>query len=176
MPRGSAAPRRGRRDTVALTTLAGVADGYFELLSLRERLQIAAANREAARELLEVVQARFDAGQSDPVELATQRGVLSAAQLVIPDLQQRAAAALAALAVLVGQPPEDFKVGGHRPGRAERAAGGAGAAGGADHAPSGRLPRRGEPAGRRCGPGRGAGGAAAVPDADRGRAGCRTRR
>ena len=107
--RGAAA--RADRDTLALTTLAGVADGYFELLALRERLQIALANRDAARALLAVIQARFDAGQSDPVTLATQRGVLAAAQLVIPDLQARAAAALAALAVLVGRPPEGFQVG-----------------------------------------------------------------
>ena len=101
---------RADRDTLALTTLAGVADGYFELLSLRERLGIAQSNLEAARGLLAVVQARFNEGAADPVTLATQRAVLAAAQLAIPDLRQREAEALTALALLVGQPPEGFEV------------------------------------------------------------------
>ncbi len=101
---------RADRDTLALTTLAGVANGYFELLSIRERLKIAQSNLDAARGLLEVVQMRFDAGASDPVTLATQRTVLAAAQLVIPELRQREQEALTALALLVGRPPEGFEV------------------------------------------------------------------
>ena len=101
---------RADRDTLALTTLAGVADGYFELLSLRERLDIAQLNLQAARGLTDVVQARFNEGAADPVTLATQRAVLAAAQLAIPELRQREAEALTALAVLVGRPPEGFQV------------------------------------------------------------------
>ncbi|HTB67696.1 MAG TPA: efflux transporter outer membrane subunit [Steroidobacteraceae bacterium] len=101
---------RADRDTLALTTLAGVADGYFELLSIRERQQLAQSNLDTARGLLEVVQARFNAGASDPVTLATQRSVLAAAQLVLPDLRQREAEALTALALLVGRQPEGFQV------------------------------------------------------------------
>ena len=101
---------RADRDTLALTMLAGVADDYFELLSLRERLSIAQSNLEAARGLLDVVQARFNAGAADPVQLAAQRAVLASAQLAIPDLRQREAEALTALALLVGQPPEGFHV------------------------------------------------------------------
>ena len=40
---------RADRETVAITTLAGVADGYFHVLSLRERLRIAQSNVDAAR-------------------------------------------------------------------------------------------------------------------------------
>jgi outer membrane protein, multidrug efflux system len=101
---------RADRDTLALTTLAGVADGYFELLSIRERQKLAQSNLDTARGLLEVVQARFDAGASDPVTLATQRSVLASAQLALPDLRQREAEALSALALLVGRQPEGFQV------------------------------------------------------------------
>jgi multidrug efflux system outer membrane protein len=101
---------RADRDTVVLTTLAGVADGYFEVLSLRERSAIARSNLAAARGLLDAVQARYQAGLSNPMELATQRAVLATAELAIPDLQQREQEALAALAVLVGRPPEGFHV------------------------------------------------------------------
>jgi multidrug efflux system outer membrane protein len=101
---------RADRDTLALTTLAGVANGYFELLSIREQIRTARSNLDAARGLLEVVQTRFDAGASDPVTLATQRAVLASAQLVLPELRQREQEALAALALLVGRPPEGFEV------------------------------------------------------------------
>jgi multidrug efflux system outer membrane protein len=104
------AAARADQDTVALTTSAAVADGYFELLSLRERLRIAQSNLDAARSLLEAVQARFNAGAADPVQLATQRTVLASAQLAIPELRQRESEALGALALLVGQQPEQFQV------------------------------------------------------------------
>jgi len=70
---------RADRDTVALTTLAGVADSYFKVLSLRDRLGLAALNLNAAQKLLDVIQARFNAGVANPVELAAQKAALAAA-------------------------------------------------------------------------------------------------
>jgi multidrug efflux system outer membrane protein len=104
------AAARADQDTLALTTSAAVADSYFELLSLRERRQIAQSNLDAARSLLDAVQARFTAGAADPVQLATQRAVLASAQLAIPELQQREAQAATALALLVGRQPGQFQV------------------------------------------------------------------
>ena len=101
---------RADRDTVALTTLAGVADGYFHVLALRNRLGIATANLDAARKLLEVVQARFNVGMANPVELATQKALLATAGLVVPELQQQETEALAALALLLGRVPEQFSI------------------------------------------------------------------
>ncbi|HEV2701994.1 MAG TPA: efflux transporter outer membrane subunit [Steroidobacteraceae bacterium] len=106
------AAARADQDTVALTTLAAVADGYFDLLSLRERLRIAQSNLDAAQSLLDAVQARFNAGAADPVQLATQRTVLATAQLAIPDLRQRESEALSALALLEGRQPEQFQIAG----------------------------------------------------------------
>jgi outer membrane protein, multidrug efflux system len=104
------AAARADRDNIALTTLAGVANGYFELLSLRERSQIARSNLEVARGLLDVVQARFQNGLANPVELATQRSVLATAQLTLPELKQREEEARTALALLLGRPPEGFRI------------------------------------------------------------------
>ncbi|HEY0746433.1 MAG TPA: efflux transporter outer membrane subunit [Steroidobacteraceae bacterium] len=98
------------RDTIALTTLAGVANGYFQVLSLNDRLIIATANADAARQLLAVIQARFDVGLSNPMELATQKAIVATAALVIPELKQQQAEALAALAILLGRAPEQFTV------------------------------------------------------------------
>ncbi len=99
---------RADRDTVAITTLAAVANGYFQVLSLRERLALAHATVDAARSLAQIVEARVRAGRSNPMELAAQRGILAAAELVIPELEQTETEAVAALAVLVGRSPEGF--------------------------------------------------------------------
>ncbi len=101
---------RADHDTVAITTLAGVANNYFQVLSLRERLAIARTNLDAARSLMEIVDLRFKAGLSNPVEVATQRTALAAAELAIPELEQLGEEAMAALAVLLGRPPEGFRI------------------------------------------------------------------
>jgi len=101
---------RADRDTIELTTLAGVADSYFKVLSLRDRLSLATLNLNAARKLLDVIQSRFDAGLANPVELAAEKAALAAAGLVVPELKQQEAEALAALALLLGRAPEQFSV------------------------------------------------------------------
>jgi len=101
---------RADRDTVALTTRAGVADSYFKILSLRDRSRLAALNLSAAEKLLDVIQARFSAGAANPVELAAQKAALAAAGLVVPELGQQEAEVLAALALLLGRAPEQFSV------------------------------------------------------------------
>src|SRR5258707_2831192 len=67
---------RAEQDAVALTTLAGVANGYFQLLALRERLAVAQSNRDVAKQLLDVVQARFDDSIARPIDLATPEAAL----------------------------------------------------------------------------------------------------
>ena len=105
-----AAAARADRDTVALTALAGVADGYFTVLSLRERLAAARANLEAATNLLGIVESRFNVGLGTPVEVASQRAALAAAQLAVPELERLEGEALAAVALLLGRAPEGFRV------------------------------------------------------------------
>ena len=105
-----AAASRADRDTVALTVLAGVANTYFQVLSLRERLMVARANADGARALMGIVDSRFKAGLSNPVEVATQRAALATADLAIPELEQAHDEALGSLAALLGRPPEGFKV------------------------------------------------------------------
>jgi outer membrane protein, multidrug efflux system len=101
---------RADRDTIALTTLAGVANGYFQVLSLRERLAIARSNVEAARGLMQIVDSRYKAGLSNPVEVAAQKAALAVAELTIPQLEQSEQEARAALADLLGQNPEGFTI------------------------------------------------------------------
>jgi multidrug efflux system outer membrane protein len=101
---------RAEQDAVALTTLAGVANGYFQLLALRERLAVAQSNRDVAKQLLDVVQARFDVSMASPIELSTQKAAFDTAQIAIADLQQTEFEARTALSLLLGRVPENFEV------------------------------------------------------------------
>ena len=101
---------RADRDTVALTALAGVADGYFQVLALRERLEVARSDVNTARDLLHIVESRYAAGLSNPVEVATQRAAVATAELTVPELEQLQEEALASLALLLGRSPEGFTI------------------------------------------------------------------
>jgi NodT family efflux transporter outer membrane factor (OMF) lipoprotein len=100
------------RATVALTVTSGVANTYFQLLSLRERLAVARANLKSAEEILAVVQRRVTAGYSANADLIQQRAALAAQQATVPALEQQELEARNALAILLGRPPEGFAVAG----------------------------------------------------------------
>jgi NodT family efflux transporter outer membrane factor (OMF) lipoprotein len=106
----SATASRAERDAVALTTLASVANAYFQVLALRERLAVAESNRDVAKQLLAVVQARFGASMASPIELSTQKAALDTAEIAISELQQAEVEARASLSLLLGQPSERFEV------------------------------------------------------------------
>ena len=108
--RDSLIASRADRDTLALTTLAAVASEYIQLLSLRERLDIARDDVDAARNLAEIVAARYRAGFASPSEVATQRAALAATQLQIPELERLEEESSNALASFVGRQPEGFTV------------------------------------------------------------------
>ncbi len=101
---------RADRDTMALTTLASVANEYFQLLSLRERLELARSNVEAARNLSAIVSARLHAGLANPSDEAAQRAALAVAQLQIPELERLEDESVTALASFLGRQPEGLTV------------------------------------------------------------------
>ena len=102
------------RATVALTVTSGVANTYFQLLSLRERIAVAQANLKSAQDILNLVQRRVTAGYSANADLIQQRAALAAEQAVLPALEQQELEARNALAILLGRPPEGFTVSGDR--------------------------------------------------------------
>ena len=101
---------RADRATVALTATSAVANTYFQLLSLRERIAVARANLKSAQDILGVVQRRVTAGFSANADLLQQRAALAAQQAVLPALEQQELEARNALAILLGRPPEGFTV------------------------------------------------------------------
>ncbi|HTQ99893.1 MAG TPA: efflux transporter outer membrane subunit [Candidatus Acidoferrum sp.] len=101
---------RADRATVALTVSAAVANGYFDLLALRERLALARDNVKSAQTIVAVVQRRVTAGYAAASDLTQARAALSAQQATVPALLQQELEARTALAILLGRPPEGFTV------------------------------------------------------------------
>jgi len=98
------------KDSIALVLQADVATNYFNILAQRERIAIAEENATAARELLRLVQVRFENGGANALEVAQQRTALLSIEAQIPLLQQTLSATRTALAVLLGEAPQAFNI------------------------------------------------------------------
>jgi NodT family efflux transporter outer membrane factor (OMF) lipoprotein len=98
------------RATVALSVSAAVADTYFQLLSLRERIAVARADLKSSTAILDVVQRRVTGGYAAASDLTQQRAGMAAQQAVLPALEQQELETRGALAILLGRPPEGFVV------------------------------------------------------------------
>jgi outer membrane protein, multidrug efflux system len=98
------------RDTARLTLVAGVATGYFDVLSLRNRLAIARENLTIAERVLELVQARARHGAASALDVSRQEASVLAQRAGLLALEQQERQTLAALAVLTGRLPEGFEV------------------------------------------------------------------
>src|SRR5690554_263822 len=98
------------QDTVRLTTTAAVANTYLQVLSLRDRLRIAQLNLENAQRVLELTELRVNTGAASPLELAQQRSVVAQQRAGIPAIRQQEREAMAALAALLGKPPQLLEI------------------------------------------------------------------
>ena len=106
----SARASRYNRETVALTTTASVATGYFQVLSLRDQIRITKADLAAAEKVLALVEAQAAAGAASPLDVAQQRAQVAGQRATLPGLEEQEREALAALAILLGRPPQGFNV------------------------------------------------------------------
>ncbi|WP_421535304.1 efflux transporter outer membrane subunit [Pseudomonas marginalis] len=97
--------------TVELTLLSNVADRYAQTLAARERQQIAELNLANARNVLELVQTRYDAGSATALELAQQKSLVASQQRQLPLIQQLAEESQITLAALLGQPVQALELG-----------------------------------------------------------------
>lgn len=101
---------RYARETVALTITADVASTYLDILALRQRIDIAQKNLDAARRILIAVQSRVRNGTGSRLDLAQQETQVQSAEATIPPLQEQEREARYALAILLARPPEQFDV------------------------------------------------------------------
>lgn len=98
------------REALALLVAADVATGYFQLLTLEERLDIARRNLARAEDIFVIIEAQYNEGRLSGLEVAQQRTELANTRAQLAQFENQLAAARNALAVVTGQAPQDFAV------------------------------------------------------------------
>jgi len=93
------------RDTILLVLQSDLATTYFQILALRDRLQIARDNLAAAQGLLNLVQIQFEQGAASALDVARQKTAVASFAAQIPQFEQQLLAAQTSLAILLGRAP-----------------------------------------------------------------------
>ena len=104
----TAVGQRYNREVVEITTLASVANTYFDVLAARDRLRIANKNLKAAQTILNTIRDQFKAGTVSDLNVAQQEALVEMVRASIPPLVEMLGQNTAALAVLLGKAPEHF--------------------------------------------------------------------
>ena len=84
----TATANRFDRDVVALTTLASVANAYFQVLASQDRLRTAERNIASATRILDAIKERCKAGTGTDLDVAQQESVLANQRALVPPLRQ----------------------------------------------------------------------------------------
>lgn len=108
--RADTAISRLDQETVALTVTSDVANTYFQVLSLRDRLRNAEENLALAERVMAVVDSRFRNGAATALDVAQQQASLVSQRAAIPSLRQQELDATLNLAVLLGRQPQEMAV------------------------------------------------------------------
>jgi len=108
----TAVSNRFDRDVVALTTLASVANAYFQVLASQDRLRTAQRNIASAQRILDAIKERRKAGTGTDLDTSQQESVLANQKAQVPALRQTLDQNINALAVLVSRPPESVRIAG----------------------------------------------------------------
>lgn len=108
--RMAAEASRYDRGTIELTVMTAVASTYFQVLELRDRLQVAQNNLASAQATLDDLRAEEQVGTATALELAQQTTTVATLQAVVPPLQEQLEQTTDALAVLVGKEPETLAI------------------------------------------------------------------
>lgn len=98
------------RATVELTVMSSVAGTYFQTLSLRDRLDVAQKNLDAAQTILNGLKLQQQAGTANALDVAQQATTVATLYAAIPPLKQQLRQSVDALAILVGATPESVEV------------------------------------------------------------------
>lgn len=100
------------RDVVALTTMAAVANAYFQVVTAQDRIRTADRNIASAQRILDAIKQRFSAGTGNELDVAQQESVLANQRASVPLLRTTLAQNKHALATLVSRPPESVRIAG----------------------------------------------------------------
>jgi multidrug efflux system outer membrane protein len=102
----NAVAARYNREVVGLATVVSVANTYFQVLAAQDRLRIARENVASATRILNLIKQQFAAGTSSDLNVAQQESLVNTQRASIPPLVQTLRQNEAALALLLGRPPE----------------------------------------------------------------------
>ena len=91
---------------VMLSTLAQVAQNYYEARGLQKRIATARKNAALLKKTSDVIQSRYEAGESSEFDLSRAKGQYQLTRAAIPNLQAEYYASVFTLSILLGQPPE----------------------------------------------------------------------
>ncbi len=106
----SLAASRFDGETARLTLVSGVANAYFQVLSVRDRLRLARDNIAIAERVLAVVGSRLKFGNASGLDLNRQQTTVLTQRAAVPPLQLQERQSLAALAILLGRAPQGFNI------------------------------------------------------------------
>ncbi len=99
-------------EATRLTLIAGVANAYWQILAIRDRLTIARQNLQIAERLFTIVEARQRYGAATALDLSRQRTAVMVQRDALLPLEMQERQNLRALALLVGKTPQGFNVAG----------------------------------------------------------------
>jgi len=108
----NATAARYNREVVTLTTIATVANTYFQVLAAQDQLRVARRNLAAAQRILALIKQQFAGGTASQLDVSQQEALVSTERATIPPLEIILRQNSAALAVLVGRAPANFTVNG----------------------------------------------------------------
>ncbi|MDO5651614.1 MAG: efflux transporter outer membrane subunit [Moraxella sp.] len=87
-----------------LSLTSDIAQSYFALRALQSQTAIAKANIQALEEQTTLLQAQVKRGLANHITLAVQQSELAAAEAALPELHAQSNAAIAQIALLIGEP------------------------------------------------------------------------
>ena len=106
----SATASRYDRETIELSIMTSIADTYFSVLELRDRLRIAHENLASAEQILQGFETDEAVGTSTALDVAQQATVVATVAATIPPLEQEERRQIDALAILLGTTPQSLEV------------------------------------------------------------------
>jgi multidrug efflux system outer membrane protein len=106
----SAVASRYNREVVTLTAITSVASTYFTILSAQDRRRILRSDLDAASRIYDLIKQQFNAGTANAINVAQQEALLAQVKAQIPPVEETLRQNFAALAVLIGRPPERFDI------------------------------------------------------------------
>jgi len=97
------------RDAVQIAVIADVVRAYVDLRGLQLQLAVLQQNVRVAKNLMDLVQARFDRGITNELDVTLARRQLASVEAQVEPLHAQVEAAQYTIAVLLGRFPEEMK-------------------------------------------------------------------